>query len=112
LFFSARATLPRHVERLRNLQWWDDVAEDLEKKAVLESMQNREGGQCIVIFSGALLTRAVKRYRIDDEPWEVNPWFGCDQNTIEALWGEFGPDFQAEQSPRVSYVGPKSDLNT
>jgi hypothetical protein len=105
-FFSARALTPRQAERLREARYWDDVAEYLEKKPVLESMQRQSGGQCIVVFSGTLLTRAVKSYRIDDGPWEENPRFGCDQSTIEELWGEFGPDYQYTQAMqnRATYI--------
>jgi hypothetical protein len=102
-FFSARELLPRHADRLREARFWDEVAEDLEKKTVLEAMQRRKGGLCIIIFSGALLTRVVKRYRFDGGQWEVNPWFGSAEGAVHELWGEFGPDYQATQG-RVSYI--------
>ena len=102
-FFSARAVLPRHAERIREARFWDEVAEDLEKSAVLEAMQRRDGGLCVVIFSGVLLTRVIKRYRFDGGHWEVNPWFGCAEGAVYELWGEFGPDYQAMQG-RVSYI--------
>jgi hypothetical protein len=102
LTFSARALHPEHAAQLRS-EFWDEVAEDIVKGAVIEKMRDHTNRQCVVVLSGSLLTRLVKRYRYDEAAWEDNPLFGKSAKEIDALWGEFGPDFQASQG-RVSYV--------
>ena len=108
-FFSARAILPRHAARLRESKYWDEVAEDLEKSAVLEHMRRRAGGLCVVVFSGALLTRVVKRYRFDDGQWEANPWFGCAESTVDEPWGEFAPTTRRSKGARPRTKSVPSD---
>lgn len=103
LFFSARSILPHHADRMLDARYWDDVVEDIEKKAVLEDMQRREGGRCVTVFFGALLTSLIRRYRFDGADWELNPWHGREVEEIVKAWGEFGADFQAEQEPRVTF---------
>jgi hypothetical protein len=103
LTFSARALHPEQASQLRQSDYWDDVMEDMVKGDVIEKMQRQTNRQCVVVLSGSLLTRLVKRYRYDDGPWEDNPLFGKSAEEIDALWAEFGPDFQASQG-RVSYI--------
>jgi hypothetical protein len=102
LSFSARAIQPHHAERLRKSTYWDDLAEDFEKMPVIEGMQRLKRCQCVVVFSGAVVTRFIKRYRFDEGVWEDNPYFGCSAEEIDALWGDFGPGFQASQG-RVTF---------
>jgi hypothetical protein len=103
LTFSARALRPDDAARLRESQFWDDVMEDIVKTDIVETMQRQTNRQCVVVLSGSLLTRLVKRYRYDDGPWETNPLFGASAEEIDKLWGQFGPDFQATQG-RVAYL--------
>lgn len=107
LTFSARALRPEHASQLRRSQYWDDVMEDFVKRDVIEQMRRQTNRQCVVVLSGSLLTRLVKRYRYDEGAWEDNPLFSRSAEEIDTLWGEFGPDFQASQG-RVAYI-KKSD---
>jgi hypothetical protein len=107
LTFSARALHPDHASQLRTSEYRDGVMEDIVKGEIIEKMRSQTNRQCVVVLSGSLLTRLVKRYRYDEAAWEDNPLFGRSAEEVDALWGEFGLDFQASQG-RVGYI-KKSD---
>ena len=85
-------------ERLRDM--WDDNSFlwllDLGLEGTLDKL-------CMVFFSGLLLTRSIRRYRFDNEPWEENPFFGMSIEALDARV-EFPSSEVNNQRGRMSWI--------
>ena len=101
--FSARAISDEDAQHLRESKYWDEVMEDYEKTFTLERMQKRVDRMCLIVFSGSVLTRSIRRCRFDDGPWEDNPYLSRSEEEIDKLWGDYNSDYQATQG-RVTYM--------
>lgn len=103
IFFSARAMKEIHASTIRDSVFWDDVMEDITKEYIIQQMREDTDGICLVIFSGSLVTRAIRRYRYDNSRWEENYYYKYDENELDKLWGNFDKDYQDTQG-RVAYI--------
>jgi hypothetical protein len=98
VYYSARAIREGDRELLENAGY-------AYYELLLPNIRANVEGQCLVLFSGAVVLSAISEYCYNDDEWEPNPYYGWTQDRLDEVF-EYKSDYQEAKRSRVHYTSP------
>lgn len=99
LFLSSRSIDPvlrYNIETGKEYDWeLNEFCGFTAEKEALE-LQKDQSVQNLVVFSGANLTSSISEFRVENEPWLPNPYYGFETDELDVILHQYNVPFDSD----------------